>query len=196
MLRRRQADRRGLGRAAGLYQVGSFPARLGGVERPLPRRRAPLLARRRRHGRDFAAASRRQRRPLRPRRGAGPQPSVNFVTCHDGFTLPTWSRYNDKHNEANGEDNRDGDDDNRSWNCGAEGPTDDPDVARPARAPDAQLPRHAAALAGRADAAGAATSCGRTQRGNNNAYCQDNEISWFDWSAGAAPTRCCLSCRP
>ena len=86
--------------------------------------------------------------------GRHPSASINFVTAHDGFTLADLVSYNEKHNEANGEDNRDGTDDNRSWNCGVEGPTDDPEVTRAARAPAAQLPRHAAALAGRADAAG------------------------------------------
>ena len=83
--------------------------------------------------------------------GRRPYASINFVTCHDGFTLQDLVSYNEKHNEANGEDNRDGDDHNISWNCGVEGPTDDPDVQRAARAAEAQLPGHAAALAGRAD---------------------------------------------
>ena len=108
--------------------------------------------------------------------------SVNLVTAHDGFTLRDLVSYDGKHNEANGEDNRDGTDDNRSWNCGVEGPTGpgDPGPARPpvpghARAPCCCL-RHAHAAGG--------DEIGRTQQGNNNAYCQDNEISWFDW-AGA-----------
>ena len=88
-----------------------------------------------------------------PRTGARPFASINFVTAHDGFTLADLVSYDEKHNEANGEDNRDGTDDNRSWNCGVEGPTDDPEIVAPAAAPAPQLPRHAAALAGRADAA-------------------------------------------
>ena len=84
--------------------------------------------------------------------GRHPSASINFITAHDGFTLADLVSYNEKHNEANLEDNRDGTDDNRSWNCGVEGPTDDPEVDRAARAPAAQLPRDAAALAGRADA--------------------------------------------
>ena len=85
--------------------------------------------------------------------GRQPFASINFVTAHDGFTLRDLVTYNEKHNEANGEDNRDGTDDNRSWNCGVEGPTDDPAIIALRCAPAAQLPGHAVALAGRADAA-------------------------------------------
>ena len=113
--------------------------------------------------------------------GRQPYASINFITCHDGFTLHDLVSYNDKHNEANGEDNRDGANDNNSWNCGAEGPTDDPTINALARAAEAQLPRHAAALAGRADDPAAATSSSHTQKGNNNAYCQDNELTWLNW---------------
>ena len=84
--------------------------------------------------------------------GRRPYASINFVTAHDGFTLHDLVSYNDKHNEANRDDNRDGENHNLSWNCGAEGPTDDPDVRRAARAPEAQHPGDAAALAGRTDA--------------------------------------------
>ena len=90
---------------------------------------------------------------LYQRDGRDPFASINFVTAHDGFTLADLVSYNEKHNEANGEDNRDGTDDNRSWNCGVEGPTDDPDVLELPRPPAAQLPGDAAALAGHADAA-------------------------------------------
>ena len=107
--------------------------------------------------------------------------SVNFVTCHDGFTLNDLVSYNQKHNEANGEDNRDGANDNRSWNCGVEGPTDDPAVEK---LRERQIKNYLTITL---------MSLGvpmilmgdevrRTQRGNNNAYCHDNEISWFDWS--------------
>ena len=113
--------------------------------------------------------------------GRRPFASINFVTAHDGFTLHDLVSYNEKHNEANGEDNRDGESHNRSWNCGAEGPTDDPAINAAARAPEAQLPGHAAPLPGRADAARRATSSAARSAGNNNAYCQDNEISWLDW---------------
>jgi len=117
----------------------------------------------------------------RPDEGRRPSASVNFVTVHDGFPLTDLVSYNNKHNDANGEGNRDGTDDNRSWNCGAEGPTDDPDVlalrARQRRAFLVTLLLSAGVpllLGG--------DELGRTQRGNNNAYCQDNEITWFDWT--------------
>ena len=108
--------------------------------------------------------------------------SINFITCHDGFTLNDLVTYNGKHNEANGEENRDGTDDNLSWNCGEEGPTDDPAIEA---LRDRQIKNFLTMLMlspGRADAASWATSAGRTQQGNNNAYCQDNEISWVDWA--------------
>ncbi|MFI5042266.1 MAG: glycogen debranching protein GlgX [Acidimicrobiales bacterium] len=110
-----------------------------------------------------------------------PTASVNFVTVHDGFTLRDLVSYDDKHNEANGESNRDGASDNRSWNCGVEGPTDDPAVlalrARQSRAILATL-----LLSFGVPMLCGGDELGRTQQGNNNAYCQDNEISWFDWS--------------
>jgi glycogen operon protein len=116
--------------------------------------------------------------------GRRPVASVNFVTCHDGFTLADLVSYDRKHNEANGEHNRDGSDDNRSWNCGTEGPTDDAEIN---------------ALRGRQvrnflvtlffsqgiPMLLAGDELGRTQQGNNNSYCQDNEISWVDWDAAA-----------
>lgn len=112
--------------------------------------------------------------------GRKPYASVNFVAAHDGFTLNDLVSYNDKHNEANLDENRDGHDNNRSWNCGAEGPSDDPEV----RALRARQRRNLLAtlmfsqgmpmlLAG--------DEMGRSQRGSNNAYCQDNEISWLNW---------------
>ncbi|OZC92879.1 glycogen debranching enzyme [Rhodococcus sp. 15-1154-1] len=108
--------------------------------------------------------------------------SVNFVTAHDGFTLADLNAYDDKHNDANGEDNQDGESDNRSWGCGAEGPTDDEGVlALRAR----QQRNHLATLllsAGVPMILGG-DEIGRTQQGNNNAYCQDNELSWFDWDS-------------
>ncbi|QYX83464.1 glycogen debranching protein GlgX [Streptomyces akebiae] len=109
-----------------------------------------------------------------------PRASVNFVTAHDGFTLRDLVSYNDKHNEANGEGNRDGESVNRSWNCGAEGPTKDPRVL----ALRARQQRNL--LATLLLSQGIPMIChgdesGRTQRGNNNAYCQDNEVSWLDW---------------
>ncbi len=108
--------------------------------------------------------------------------SVNFVTCHDGFTLADLVSYNTKHNEANGESNNDGSNDNNSWNCGVEGETDVPAVLVLRKQ---LMKNHACALL---FASGTPMLLGgdefaRTQRGNNNAYCQDNEVSWFDWDA-------------
>jgi glycogen operon protein len=113
--------------------------------------------------------------------GRAPYASINFITCHDGYTLEDLVSYNDKHNEANGEGNRDGANDNHSWNCGAEGPTDDPQI----KALRAHQKRNLIAtllfsqgvpmiLAG--------DELSHTQKGNNNAYCQDNELTWLDWN--------------
>jgi len=113
--------------------------------------------------------------------GRRPYASVNFVTAHDGFTLQDLVSYNDKHNEANGEDNRDGTNNNRSWNCGAEGPTDDPDI----RALRAKQKRNLLAtllLSQGVPMIYAGDAVGHTQMGNNNAYCQDNETSWINWT--------------
>jgi glycogen operon protein len=111
-----------------------------------------------------------------------PTASVNLITVHDGFTLRDLVSYDDKHNEANGQANHDGTDDNRSWNCGAEGPSDDPAVlslrARQSRAMLATL-----LLSFGIPMLLAGDEMGRTQQGNNNAYCQDNEITWLDWTA-------------
>jgi isoamylase len=110
-----------------------------------------------------------------------PVASVNFVTAHDGFTLQDLVSYNEKHNEANGEDNRDGSDDNRSWNCGVEGPTDDPGV-RALRARQKRNFLTTLLLSQGVPMLLAGDEMGRTQQGNNNAYCQDNEISWVNWA--------------
>jgi glycogen operon protein len=112
-----------------------------------------------------------------------PTASVNLITVHDGFTLRDLVSYNDKHNEANGEDNRDGTGDNRSWNCGAEGVTDDPSVNALRRRQSRAILTTLLLSAGLPLLLGG-DEIGRTQGGNNNAYCQDNEISWVDW-AGA-----------
>jgi glycogen operon protein len=109
-----------------------------------------------------------------------PYASINFVTAHDGFTLNDLVSYNEKHNDANGEDNRDGESHNRSWNCGAEGPTDDPDVLR-LRARQQRNFLATLMLSQGVPMLLGGDEIARTQRGNNNAYCQDNEISWFDW---------------
>ncbi|WP_394650047.1 glycogen debranching protein GlgX [uncultured Deinococcus sp.] len=114
--------------------------------------------------------------------GRKPYASINFVTAHDGFTLRDTVSYNDKHNEANGEDNKDGANDNQSWNCGAEGPTDDPEI----NALRARQQRNflATLLLGQGTPMIlGGDELGRTQGGNNNAYCQDDEISWYDWSS-------------
>jgi glycogen operon protein len=110
-----------------------------------------------------------------------PEESVNFVTCHDGFTLNDLVSYDGKHNDANGEGNRDGADDNRSWNCGAEGPTDDPAIER-LRGRQVKNALALTMLAVGTPMLLMGDEIRRTQKGNNNAYCQDNEISWLDWS--------------
>src|SRR5690606_7486466 len=112
-----------------------------------------------------------------------PRASVNFVSAHDGFTLRDLVSYNDKHNEANGEGNRDGESDNRSWNCGAEGGTADPGV-RELRARQQRNFLATLLLSQGIPMLSHGDELGRTQRGNNNAYCQDNEISWIDWRLG------------
>jgi glycogen operon protein len=112
--------------------------------------------------------------------GRRPYHSMNFITCHDGFTLADLVAYNGKHNEANGEGNADGSDDNLSWNCGSEGPTDAEEVNRLRQR---QVRNFATILLLSAGTPMilAGDEFGRTQLGNNNAYCQDNETSWVDW---------------
>jgi glycogen operon protein len=118
--------------------------------------------------------------------GRRPFASINFVTCHDGFTLHDLVSYNDKHNRANGEDNRDGESHNRSWNCGVEGETDDPAVlelrARQMRNFVATL-----MLSQGVPMISHGDEVARTQQGNNNAYCQDNELSWVRWPDPDSP---------
>ncbi|WP_027134971.1 glycogen debranching protein GlgX [Geminicoccus roseus] len=113
--------------------------------------------------------------------GRRPWASVNFITAHDGFTLADMVSYNEKHNEANGENNQDGHSHNRSWNCGAEGPTDDPDINA---LRERQMRNFLATLllSQGTPMLMAGDEFARTQGGNNNAYCQDNEISWVDWN--------------
>jgi isoamylase len=118
--------------------------------------------------------------------GRRPVASVNFVTCHDGFTLADLVSYNDKHNEANGENNADGTNDNRSWNCGAEGPAGDPAITA------LRTRQRRNFLATLLCSQGvpmllAGDELGRTQQGNNNAYCQDNEVSWVHWPPADQP---------
>ena len=118
--------------------------------------------------------------------GRRPVASINFVTAHDGFTLRDLVSYNEKHNEANGEDNNDGESHNRSWNCGAEGPTDDPEVlslrARQQRNFLATL-----LLSQGVPMISHGDELGRTQNGNNNGYAQDSELTWIDWENMDAP---------
>jgi glycogen operon protein len=168
--------------AAGLYQVGRFPygrrwSEWNGRYRDDVRRfwrgesgAAGALATRMCGSADLYEAS-----------GRRPAHSINFVTCHDGFTLRDLVSYNHKHNEANGENNRDGTDDNLSWNCGVEGPTDDPDV-NALRRRQAKNLMATLLLSQGVPMILAGDEFLRTQQGNNNAWCQDNELSWVDWT--------------
>jgi isoamylase len=113
--------------------------------------------------------------------GRRPYASVNFVTAHDGFTLNDLVSYDEKHNEANGEDNRDGESHNRSWNCGVEGETDDPEILRLRGRLKRDFLSTLLLSVGIPMVLGG-DELSRTQRGNNNGYCQDNEISWYDWT--------------
>ncbi len=121
-----------------------------------------------------------------------PVASINFVTCHDGFTMADLVSYNTKHNEANGDGNTDGTNDNRSWNCGTEGPADDPAITE---LRGRQVRNFLVTLfcSQGVPMLLAGDELGRTQRGNNNAYCQDNEISWVDWEAAGQQPACSSS---
>jgi glycogen operon protein len=167
--------------AAGLYQIGDFPgdrwAEWNGRYRDDIRRFVKSDP-----GLIGAVASRLAgSADLYQQGGRLPINSINFVTCHDGFTLHDLVSYNQKHNEANGEGNRDGIDDNLSWNCGVEGASDDPAVEA---LRNRQVRNFAAILllSRGIPMFAAGDEIGRTQNGNNNAYCQDNETSWFDWN--------------
>jgi glycogen operon protein len=166
--------------AGGLYQVGNF---VGDAWREWNGKARDDIRRFVRGDDGFvsALAARLLASPdLYAHKARGPEESINFVTCHDGFTLNDLVSYNDKHNEANGERNRDGANDNGSWNCGVEGPTSDPEIERlRARQVKNLLTLNLLAIGTPMLLAG--DEVRRTQRGNNNAYCQDNEISWFDW---------------
>jgi len=168
--------------AGGLYQVGSFPAygrwaEWNGKYRDDIRcflkgdpDMVPALAQRIQGSPDLYGWNRR-----------GPTASINFITCHDGFSLYDLFAYNDKHNEANGEENRDGGNDNQSWNCGWEGECDDPEV----NALRHRLMKNAWAILMVSQGVPMVLmgdEAGRTQRGNNNTYCQDNDLNWFDWT--------------
>ena len=152
------------------------------MERQVSRHRARLLAG------EAAAVSARAAAARLPAtsstaKGRRSWASVNFVTAHDGFTLNDWASYNDKHNEANGEDNKDGNSNNHSWNCGVEGPTDDKDILALRERQKRNMLATLLLSQGTPMLLGG-DEFGRTQQGNNNAYCQDNDISWFDWNFG------------
>jgi glycogen operon protein len=164
----------------GGYQVGNFPilwSEWNGIYRDTIRDfwrgQAPV--------RDFASRFGGSA-DLYQSDGRRPFASINFVTAHDGFTLRDLVSYNEKHNEANGEGNKDGTDDNRSWNCGVEGPTSDP-VVRELRARQQRNLLATLLLSQGVPMLLGGDEFGRSQGGNNNAWCQDNEISWFDWEA-------------
>ncbi len=166
--------------AAGLYQVGSF----------IGDRWAEWNGRYRDDVRRFIKGDSGVVRPFAARLmgspdlytdpGRQPHRSINFVTCHDGFTLNDLVSYNEKHNPANGEDNRDGTDANYSWNCGVEGETDDAEIER-LRLRQIKNLIAVLFLSQGTPMIQMGDEVRRTQLGNNNAYCQDNEISWFDW---------------
>ena len=174
----------------GGYQVGNFPVAVAGVERQVPRHRARASGRATAAGWRALAYRLTGSSDLYDRSGRRPYASINFVTAHDGFTLTISSRYNDKHNEANGEDNRDGTTDNQSWNCGVEGPTDDAEDPRAARAAEAQLPGHAAALAGRADAAAPATRSAAPSAATTTPTARTTSCPGSTGSSTAARPRC------
>ena len=173
----------------GGWQTGNFPAGFTRVERPLPRPDARLLARR---------PASRARRPARAGSGIGrfatrlagsantfslergPLASLNFITAHDGFTLADLTAYDVKHNLGNGEHNRDGTDNNNSFNHGVEGGTDDPSVSAARRRTIRNLLGTLLLSAG-VPMLTAGDEYGRTQRGNNNAYCHDSELTWLSW---------------
>ena len=163
----------------GGYQVGNFPplwsewnGRYRDCVRDVWRGRSGLLG-------EFAARLTGSS-DLYEAEGRRPHASINFVTAHDGFTLNDLVAYEHKRNEANGEDNRDGTDDNRSWNCGVEGPTDSPEVLE-LRARQRRNLLTTLFVSQGVPMLLAGDELGRSQRGNNNAYAQDNEISWVDW---------------
>ena len=167
--------------AAGLYQVGSFigdswkewNGRFRDDVRSFLRAENGFVG----HFADRLAGS----PAIYGHKGREAEQSVNFVTCHDGFTLNDLVCYNRKHNEANGEDNRDGANDNRSWNCGVEGPTDDPEVEKLRNRQVKNLLTVTMLSVGMPMLL-MGDEVRRTQGGNNNPYCQDNETSWFDWT--------------
>jgi isoamylase len=167
--------------AAGLYQVGTFPAWGRWAEWNGPFRDDVRHFVRGDGGFATALANRLSgSADLFQHSGRAPAHSINFVTCHDGFTLADLVSYDRKHNYANGENNRDGLDENLSWNCGVEGPSDDPTI-RTLRARQTRNFLTLLLLSQGTPMLLAGDELGRSQQGNNNAYCQDNTISWVDW---------------
>jgi glycogen operon protein len=165
----------------GGYQVGNFPVhwsewngRYRDSVRDLWRGEPGSLAD---FGSRFTGSS-----DLYAQTGRLPYASINFVTAHDGFTLADLVSYHDKHNEANGDSNADGESHNRSWNCGAEGPTDDPAIIA-LRARQQRNILITLLLSQGVPMLLGGDELGRSQQGNNNGYCQDNELSWYDWEA-------------
>jgi glycogen operon protein len=168
----------------GGYQVGNFPVGWGEWN---DRYRDTMRAYWKGDGGQIAEFARRLTgsSDLYERSGRKPYASVNFITAHDGFTLHDLVSYNSKHNEANGEGNRDGTDNNNSWNCGVEGPSEDVQINRLR----AQQKRNLLATLFFSQGVPmlvAGDEMGRTQKGNNNAYCQDNDISWVNWALTSA----------
>jgi glycogen operon protein len=164
----------------GGYQVGNFPvlwAEWNGIYRDTMRD----FWRGRANVADFASRFTGSS-DLYQSDGRTPSASINFITAHDGFTLRDLVSYNEKHNAANGEGNKDGTDDNRSWNCGVEGPADDPAI-KALRARQQRNFLTTLLLSQGVPMLLGGDEFGRTQRGSNNAWCQDNEISWFDWAS-------------
>ncbi len=164
----------------GGYQVGNFPvlwAEWNGIYRDTMRD----FWRGRANVADFASRFTGSS-DLYQSDGRTPSASINFITAHDGFTLRDLVSYNEKHNAANGEGNKDGTDDNRAWNCGVEGPTDDSSI-KALRARQQRNFLTTLLLSQGVPMILGGDEWGRTQSGNNNAWCQDNEISWFDWAS-------------
>jgi len=165
----------------GGYQVGEFPP---GWAEWNDKYRDVVRDFWRGHSKPAALSARLLGSPdLFDRLGRKPSASVNFITAHDGFTLNDLVSYNEKHNETNAENNQDGSSDNRSWNCGLEGPTDDVEING---LRERQLRNFLATLllSQGTPMVLAGDEFGRTQQGNNNAYCQDNEVSWVNWEIG------------
>jgi glycogen operon protein len=166
--------------AAGLYQVGSFAGDRWGEWNGRFRDDVRSFVKSD-PGKSWAVAERLLASPdIYASLGHNPERTINFVTCHDGFTLNDVVSYDAKHNEANGEDNRDGNDQNLSWNCGLEGPSDDPSIEA-LRNRQVKNFLTIELLAVGVPMLTMGDEVRRTQLGNNNAYCQDSELSWFDW---------------